>query len=77
MRYKDLGDLILADEFHHGPSDIPAAKDACFDLQTPREEELRTNASGSLLASLNHRRKAASSSFMPARSSAIALTDRM
>jgi hypothetical protein len=40
VRYKDLGDLILAGESHHGPSDIPAAKDACFNLQTPRETEM-------------------------------------
>ena len=40
VRYKDLGDLILACEFHHSPSDIPAAKDACFDVQTPCETEM-------------------------------------
>jgi len=40
VRYKDLRDLILAGEFHHGLRDIAATKSACFDLETPREAKM-------------------------------------
>ena len=40
MRYKDLCNLILAREFHHGLGDVAAAEDSRFDLQAPSEAKV-------------------------------------
>ena len=40
MRYKDLCDLILPREFHHGLGDVAAAKDSRFDLQASGEAKV-------------------------------------